>query len=64
MFSLRNFVFDGLMSAVGKMNDYQIVLNAAGWFDKGVLSQDDLEGIQAAINAQYPTETEAVPVKG
>ena len=64
MFSLRNFVFDGLMSAVGKMNDYQIVLNAAGWFDKGVLSQDDLESIQAAIDAQYPTETEEVPVKG
>ena len=64
MFSLRNFVFDGLMSAVGKMNDYQIVLNAAGWFDKGVLSQDDLESIKAAIDAQYPTETEAVPVKG
>jgi hypothetical protein len=64
MFNLRDFVFNGLMSAIGKMNDYQIVLNAAGWFDKGVLSEEDLASIQDAIAAQYPTETEEVPVEG
>lgn len=60
MFSLRNFVKTGFLRAVGKMSDYQIILNAAGWNEKGVLTEDDLSEIQTAIEAQYPTETEAV----
>ena len=32
------------------MADYQISLNAAGWFEKGVLSEADLAEIQAAID--------------
>ena len=55
MFSLREFIKRGLLDAVGKMADYQIILNAAGWFEKGVLLEEDLEEIQAAIDAQYPT---------
>ena len=60
-FTLRGFIKRGLLSAVGKMADYQIILNAAGWLEKGVLSEDDLMEIQAAIDAQYqqtdePTE--------
>ena len=42
MFSLRNFVKTGFLKAVGKMSDYQIILNAAGWNEKGVLTEDDL----------------------
>ena len=38
------------------MADYQIILNAAGWLEKGVLSEDDLMEIQAAIDAQYVAE--------
>ena len=53
MFSLKNFLKDGLIKAVGKMADYQIILNAAGWFDKGVFDESDLAEIQEAINAQY-----------
>lgn len=56
MFSLRNFVKSGLLKAVGKMADYQIILNAVGWLEKGVLTEDDLAEIQLAIDAQYPTE--------
>ena len=37
MFSLRDFVKKGFLDAIGKMADYQIVLNAAGWHEKGVL---------------------------
>ena len=56
MFSLREFIKKGLLDAIGKMADYQVILNAAGWFDKGVLTEEDLAEIQEAINAQYPTE--------
>ena len=58
MFSLKDFVKSGLIKAVGKMADYQIILNAAGWLEKGVLDETDLAEIDAAINAQYPIEQE------
>lgn len=50
MFILRNFIKNGFIAAVGRMADYQIILNAAGWFEKGVLSEADLAEIQAAID--------------
>ena len=49
MFSLKNFVKTGLLKAVGQMADYQIILNAAGWLEKGVLTELDLAEISAAI---------------
>ena len=49
MFNLASFIKNGFISAVGKMADYQIILNAAGWFEKGVLNETDLAEIQAAI---------------
>ena len=56
MFNLRIFVKNGFLKAVGKMADYQIILNAAGWHEKGVLLDDDLAEIQANIDAQYILE--------
>ena len=56
MFSLREFVKKGLLKAVGKMADYQIILNAVGWLEKGVLTEVDLEEIQSSIDAQYSEE--------
>lgn len=53
MFSLKEFIKSGFLKAVGKMADYQIILNAAGWLEKGVLDEADLEEIQTAINGQY-----------
>lgn len=50
MFSFKNFVKKGFISAVGKMPDYKIILNAAGWHDKGVLDETDLAEIDAAIS--------------
>lgn len=52
MFSLKNFVKKGLLNAVGRMADYQVILNAAGWLEKGVLDEDDLAEISAKIDAQ------------
>ncbi len=61
MFSLNGFIKKGLLDAVGKLADYQIILNAAGWHEKGVLSQEDLAEISTAIEAKNQTnETENV----
>ena len=55
-FTLKNYIKRGLISAVGKMADYQIILNSVGWMEKGVLGEDDLAEIQTAIDAQYVVE--------
>lgn len=55
MFNLREFIKRGLLEAVGKLTDFQVILNAAGWADKGVLTEQDLVDIQALINSQYPS---------
>lgn len=56
MFSLNAFIKKGLLDAVGKMADYQVILNSVGWMEKGVLSEEDLAEISAKIEAQYPVE--------
>ncbi len=58
MFSLKNFVKTGLLQAVGQMANYQVILNAAGWLEKGVLTETDLAEINTAIAAKSPTESE------
>ena len=58
MFSLKDFIKKGLMDAVDKMADYQVILNAAGWHEKGVLSESDLAEISDKIDAQYVTSAE------
>ena len=56
MFSLKKFIKNGLLNAVGKMAEYQVVLNAVGWLEKGVLDEKDLEEIQMAIEAEKTYE--------
>lgn len=53
---LRNFVKKGLLDAIGKMADYQIILNAMGWFEKGVLLEEDLVEINQAIEDSHKVE--------
>ena len=53
MFNLRDFIKKGLLDAVGKMADYQVILNAVGWHEKGVLSEENLAEINVLIEAQY-----------
>ena len=57
MFSLKCFIKKGLMDAVGKMADYQVILNSVGWMEKGVLDEEDLAQISAKIDAQYSVES-------
>ena len=59
MFSFREFLKKGFLDAVGKMADYQIRLNAFGYYEKNVLLEEDLAEIDAAIEKQYITTDEA-----
>lgn len=56
MFNFRDFIMKGLLNAVGKMPDYQVILRAAGWHDKGVLTESDLAEIQSLIDAKNVAE--------
>lgn len=64
MFSLKQFIKNGLINAVGKMADYQVILNAAGWLEKGVLTEDDLAEIQSAIDMQKIGNVVTEPTDG
>jgi hypothetical protein len=58
VFNLRDFIKKGLLDGVGKMADYQIILNSVGWFEKGVLLEEDLVEINTTIESQNQTEVE------
>ena len=60
MFSLREFIKKGLLDAVGKMADYQIILNATGWYEKEVLTMEDLAEINAKIDEKNTPVEEPV----
>jgi hypothetical protein len=49
MFSLREFIKKGFLKAVENMPSYKIILNATGWYDKEILTEDDLKEINEAI---------------
>ena len=43
----------GFLDAVGSMADYRIRLDAGGWVDKNVLTEEDYLEICRAVEAQY-----------
>ena len=58
MFNYREFLMTGFRNAVGKMADYQVILNANGYYEKGVLAEEDLAELQELINEKNtPVET-------
>ena len=59
MFSLREFIKNGLKLAIGNKPDYEVILASANWLDKGVLVEEDLAEIQLAIDEKNkPIENE------
>lgn len=52
MFNFHDFIFAGIKDAIGKQPDYWVILNAASWAEKGVLTQDDLAEVSALITAK------------
>lgn len=60
MFDYRDFLMTGFRDAVGKMADYQVILNANGFYEKGVLTEDDLAELQTLIDVKNtPTDENA-----
>lgn len=58
MFSLSAFIKDGFLKAIGNKPDYEIKLKSADWFAKGVLTENDLAEIEAAIESKNAEMTE------
>ena len=56
MFSLRDFILKGIKGSIGKEPDYKVIQNTAGWLDKGVLEESDVEEISKLIDEQYTTK--------
>lgn len=52
MFNYREFLMTGFKNAVGKMADYQVIFNADGYYEKGVLTEEDLAELQGMIDAK------------
>lgn len=46
---LHDFVMRGLISAISRMPDYWIINSALNWYDKGILTQEDLEVINSKL---------------
>ena len=58
-FDLRAFVKKGLIDGVGRLADYRVILNAAAWKEKGVLTETDLSELEALIDAKNSALSEA-----
>lgn len=50
MFDYREFLMQGFKNAVGKMADYKVIFNANGYYEKGVLTEEDLAELQGLID--------------
>ena len=63
MFDLREFVNKTLQGMIGQEPDYRVRSYALGWYDKGVLTDADLQTVEDDIAAlQEPEQpVEAVP---
>ena len=57
---LHNFVMKGLLASIGQMPEYWIINSALNWFDKGILTQDDLETINAKLEPQVEETIEEI----
>lgn len=63
MFILRDFLMKGFRDAVGKMADYQIIMNATGYYEKNVLTTEDLAELQSLIDEKNAPPVEAAEEK-
>ena len=58
MFNYREFLMRGFKSAVGKQADHWIIFNANGYYEKGVLLEEDLAELSALIDAKNAPQEE------
>lgn len=62
-FSMHDFVLKGLIAAIGVQSDYWVILEAARWFEKGILLEEDLVEIQRLIDEKNTPQPEPEPVE-
>lgn len=65
MFSLQKFVLDTIIKMIGNEPDYKVQEYSLGWYDKKVLSDEDMLLIQSKIeekNTVVEEEIIEVPV--
>ena len=60
MFNLREFIKKGILGMIGNEPDYKVIEYAAGWYDKSVLTSDDLAEIDALIDAKNLPQEEVL----
>lgn len=58
---LHNFVMKGLLGSIGNMPNYWIINSALSWYEKGVLTENDLEEINSKIEEREAPEVVEVP---
>lgn len=56
MFEFHTFVKRGLMNAINKQSNYWIMLNAAAYYEKGILTDADMVEIETLINSNLTAE--------
>ena len=56
MFDFHTFVKRGLMSAVNKQSNYWVMLNAAAYYEKGILTDADMLEIEELVNSNMTAE--------
>ena len=59
---LHDFVLRGVLGMAGGEPEYKVIQYAAGWLDKGVLTVQDIEQINAALAAIVPPDTAEEPI--
>lgn len=60
MFSYHDFLMKGLLDAVNKQSNYWVMLNAAAYYEKGILTDADLEEIETLIESTQTVEEQAI----
>ena len=58
MFSLREFVMKTIKGMIGNEPDYKVRKYALGWYEKEVITEEDMVEIEMLIEAQYVVEEE------
>lgn len=58
MFDLREFVLKTIKGMIGNEPDYKVQKYALGWFDKEVLTEEELTEIDTLIEEQSVTGKE------
>lgn len=56
MFDFHAFVKKGLLDAVNKQSNYWVMLNAAAYYEKGILTDEDMTEIQELIDSTQTME--------